>query len=105
MMDGASGVCADLMDSADFAAFGDDGLGGEFADLVLGPLGFVFRFWLVVPNRGVLIAGQNGAAVLLPAVGRADLQQFRLRGNTRRNVCLNLGLIAGGVGAAVPLLA
>ena len=103
MMDGAGWVGADLVDGANVAAFGDDGLGGELAHLELGPLGLVFRLRLVVPNGGVLVARQYRAAFLLCAVGRADLYQLRLRGDGLGDVRRDLGLIAAGVGAAVAL--
>ena len=103
MMDRAGWIGAHLMDGANVAAFGDDGLGGELAHLELRPLGVVLRLRLVVPNRGVLVARQYRAAFFLCAVGGADLHQLRFRGDGLGDVRRDLGLIAGGVGAAVAL--
>ena len=100
MMHRAGWIGADLVDGADVAAFGDDGLGGELAHLELGPLRLVLRLRLLVPNGGVLVARQDGAAFLLLAVGRADLHKLRLRGDGLGDVRIDLGLIAGWVGAA-----
>jgi len=102
-MDGASRIGTYLVEGANITALGDDGLGGELAHFELGPLRVVFRLWLVIPNGGVLVAGQHRAAFLLSPVGGADLHQFRLRGDRLRDVSRDLCLIAGGVGASVAL--
>ncbi len=57
---------------------------------------------LVVPNRDVLVAGQDRATSFLSTVGRADLHQSRLRRDDLRDVSRDLRLIAVGVGAALP---
>ena len=103
MMHRAGWIGAHLMDGADVAAFGDDGLGGELAHLELGPLRLFLRLRLVVPNGGVLVARQDRAAFLLLAVGGADLHQLRFRGDGLGNVRVHLGLIAAWVGASVLL--
>ena len=68
-MHGAIQVRAYLVDGADIAALGDDGLGGELTFLELGTLGVVLRLRAVVSNRGVLVPRQNGASLLLHPVG------------------------------------
>ena len=98
-MDGASRIGAYLMDSANVAAFGDDGLRSELAHLELRPLGVLLRFRPVVPNRRVFVTRQDLTTVLLCAVGRADLYQFRLGSDGFGNVRVQLRLIAGWVGA------
>ena len=60
---------------------------------------------LVVADRGVLVARQNGAAFLLPAVCRADLHKVGLGGDGLRNVCREFCVVAAGIGALVALLA
>ena len=102
-MDGASRIGTYLVEGANITALGDDGLGGELAHFELGPLGIVFRLWLVIPNGGVLVAGQYRAAFFLSTVGGADLHELRLRCYGLRDVSRNLRLIAIGVGASVAL--
>lgn len=52
VMDRTSGIGADLLDGADFAALGDNGVAGELAHLELRMLRLVFRFRLLIANRG-----------------------------------------------------
>ena len=104
MMDGASGIRADLVHRANLAAFGDDGIGGELAHLELRALGLVVGLRLVVADRGVLVARQYRAAFLLRPVGRADLHKLGFGGNGLCHVRREFGLIAAGIGATVALL-
>jgi hypothetical protein len=60
MMHRAIRVRAYLVDGADIASLGDDGLGGELALFEFRPLGVVLRLRAVIPNRGVLVARQDG---------------------------------------------
>jgi hypothetical protein len=87
MMHRAGGIGADLVDGANVAAFGDDGLGGELAHLELRALRLFFRLRLVVADGNVLVAGERGAAFLLYAVGGADLHELRFRRNRLGKVC------------------
>jgi len=103
MMHRAGWIGTHLVDGANVRAFRDDGLGGELAHFELRPLRVVFRFRLVVPNRGVLVARQYRTAFFLSTVGRADLHQFRLRRYGLSDVSRDLRLIAVGVGASVAL--
>ena len=82
----AIGIRAHLVNGADVAAFGDDGVGGELAHLELRALGIFLLLGLVVADRGVLVARQNWTAFLLPAVCRADLHKVGLGGNGLRHV-------------------
>ena len=64
-----------------------------------------FFCWLVVADRGVLVARQYRAAFLLSAVGRADLDKVGLGGNGLRHVRREFCVVAAGIGALVALLA
>jgi len=56
MMHGAFWICADAAQLALLAAFGDDGLGGELARLVLRPIALLRVGWLLGVNLNVLVA-------------------------------------------------
>ena len=73
MMHRTGWIRAHLMDGANVAAFGDDGLGNELARLVFRPLGLLFILRLLLLNGGVLVTRQYRAAFLLPTVGGAYL--------------------------------
>ena len=63
MMHRASGIGADLVDGADIAALGNDGVRRELAHLELGALRLILGLRLLVPNCGVLVARKT----LLPS--------------------------------------
>jgi hypothetical protein len=65
MMDRAGCVRADLVDAANVAPLGDDGIGGELAHFELRPLRLILRLWLMVTNGGVLVAWESRAAFFL----------------------------------------
>jgi hypothetical protein len=67
MMHRAGWIGAHLMDGANIAAFGDDGLGGELASLVLRLLSLLLVLRLFILNGGVLLRGSTGC---LPSVRR-----------------------------------
>jgi hypothetical protein len=94
VMDGAIGIFAYLMDCADVAAFGDNGVGGKLAHLELGSLSLVVGLWLIVADGDVLVAWQYGTAFLLRSVGGADLHKVRFCGNGLCNVRRNLRFVA-----------
>jgi hypothetical protein len=83
----AGWVCADLVDAADIAPFGDDGLGHEFAAFIFRPLGLLLILRFLILNGGVLVTREYRATFLLPAVRGADLHQLRLGGYGHSDVC------------------
>jgi len=90
-MDGAGRIGTYLTDRAHVAAFGDDGLGGKLAHFELRTLRVVFRPGFVVSNRGVLVPWNYSAALLLPALGRADVDQLGFRRDGLRDVNRDFG--------------
>ena len=56
VMHGAGWIGADFVNGSDLAALGDDGIGGELAHLELRALCLVVGLWLIVADRGVLVA-------------------------------------------------
>jgi hypothetical protein len=64
----ATGIGTDLVNGADVAALGDDGLRGELAYLVLWTLCLLLALWFLISDGGVLIARENLAAFLLLAI-------------------------------------
>ena len=99
MVHRAGRIGADLVNGADIATLGDDGVRRELANLELGSFGLFLRFWFLVADRGVLVSRQDLAAFLLLAVSRTDLHELRLYGDLLGDVCANLRLIATRVGA------
>ena len=77
----------------------DDGIGGILARFELRPLRLLRGVGLVRPDLDVLAAGNDLAAFLLLAVGRADLDKFWLGRDLLLNVRLQLCRIAGRIGA------
>src|SRR5271156_5290209 len=73
MMNLARRIRTDLMHGAHVGAFGNDGLGGEFAHLELGPLGLFFGLGLLVSNCGVLVSWKHLTSLPRFAVSGADL--------------------------------
>lgn len=100
-MDGAFGIGAHLVGRSFTVTFGNDGLGGELAHLVLWPLRLFFCLRLLLLNRRVLAAWQNGATVLRLAVGRADLHELGFGRKGPDNVGINLRLITTWVCASI----
>ena len=103
VVDGAFGIGADLVGRALPLAFGNDGLGGVTAGLVLRPLRLVLVLWLLLPDGDVLAARESGAALLRLGVGRADLHELGFVREGLGNVRIDLRLIAAWVGASVLL--
>ena len=62
VVDGAFGIGTDGADFAFLRAFGDDGLGGVLAGLVLRPVALLLVRGLLGANLDVLVARQGGAA-------------------------------------------
>ncbi len=84
-------------------AFGHDGLGDELARLVLRPLRLCLVLGLVLLNRNVFVARENGTAFALLPLHRADLHELGFGGDGGGDVRLDLRLIAAWVGASVLL--
>ena len=99
MVHRAGRIGADLVNGADIATLGDDGVRRELASLELGTLGLFLRFGFFVADSGVLVSRQDLAAFLLLAVGAADLHKLRLRCDLLGDVFANLGLIAAWISA------
>ena len=83
----------------------DDCFGDVPARFELRPLRLLRCVGLVRPDFDVLAAGNNLAAILLHAVGRADLDKLRLGCNLFLNVRLQLRGVAGWIGASVRISA
>jgi len=92
---------ANLVHRALAFAFGDYGFGGVLAGLELRLLRLFLIRWPLLTDGNVLAAREDGAAFGLGAVGRADLDKLRFRGNDSHDVSLHFRLIAAGVGAVV----
>src|SRR5258708_179278 len=101
MMHRAGGVCADFVNGATDAALTNNSIRRELAHLKLGSLRLVLGLRLLVANGRVLISRQDFAAFLLSAVGRADLDELRLRDNLLGDVCPDLRLIAAWISASI----
>ena len=99
MVHRAGRIGADLVNGADIATLGDDGVRRELANLELGTLGLFLRFGFFVADSGVLVSRQDLAAFLLLAVGAADLHKLRLRCDLLGDVFANPGLIAAWISA------
>jgi hypothetical protein len=78
-------------------ALGDDGFGCELAGLEFGTLCLFFVLRLLLLNRDVSAARQNGTPILRSAVGRADLNELRLGRDRESDMSLYLRLIVAWV--------
>ena len=96
---GQSGFAQTRFGLALLAAFGDDGLGGELAGLVLRPIALLLVGRLLAANLDVLVARDCGAAVFRLAVSRADLYQFGFGGDGLLHVRVHLRGVAFRIGA------
>ena len=77
---------------------GDDGLGDEPARFELRPFRLFRGVGLLRLDLNILAAGDDLAAILCLAVGRADLDNLRLRCNLLLDVRLQFRRIAGWIG-------
>src|SRR6202011_798713 len=73
VMNGASGIGADLVDFALAVAIRDDGLGGELAGLVLRPLRLFLVLRLLRRDSDVLATRHDSASLRRFRVACADL--------------------------------
>jgi hypothetical protein len=103
VMDGASGIGADLVDFAFAIAIRDDGLGGELARLVLRPLRLFLVLRFLRRDGDVLATRHNGTSLLRLRVARADLNELGFGGDRVGYMRVHLRLIAGWVRASVLL--
>ncbi len=70
VVDGAFGIRTDGADFTFLFTLDNDGLGSEFAGLVLWPVALLLNRWLFGVNLHVLVARQGGASFGRRAVGR-----------------------------------
>src|SRR6185437_8582779 len=99
VMHRAGWLRANLSQFALVDAVRHDGFGCVFACLELRSL----LLWSWVSLAGFLCTccGQRGVAHLLVRVGRADLHELGLHGNSLDNVGIDLGVVTVRVGASV----
>ncbi len=103
MVDRAIGIGADLADFALAAAFGDDGLRDKFAIPALGPVALLLVVGFGLPDLDIPVRRQCAARLVVAAIDRADLDEFRFGRDGLLNVGGNLSLIAGRRGTGVLL--